>query len=395
LATWEGARGNAAPRWSPDGKLVAWPVPPNKARPLWNILLVDPANPKAQRMLLKEGFEQITGVIWSPDSRFLWMTAGGGASMQLWRVTVVDGAIKRVTNDQNSYAGPSGPTPDGRTLMVARFDDRVRLWHMKPASRDATPLTSEAEKNVPLYFALTASGDLVYESPIGGTVDLWSWPRAGGQPTRLTNEPGTEFMAAVTREGRVAYLAEQKGVYELRTMGLQGGPQKTLTTLERPYGIDVSPDGRWIAWGGPSGLFRIPIEGGAPERLVAAASGAPSYSPDGSMICAFVKTKSGAYPFALTLFRAENGSPIRSFEVLPNMRPPRWTPDGKKLVYHHLRNAVENLWAQPIDGSAPSQITYFEDGWIESFAFERDGSMLLTRRILESDVWLVRNLPLD
>ena len=53
---------------------------------------------------------------------------------------------------------------------------------------------------------------------------------------------------------------------------------------------------------------------------------------------------------------------------------------------------VSNLWAQPIDGGAPKQLTDFKNDLIFAFDFSRDGKQLaLSRGTLTSDVILISN----
>ena len=53
----------------------------------------------------------------------------------------------------------------------------------------------------------------------------------------------------------------------------------------------------------------------------------------------------------------------------------RFTPDGRAVAY--VDSSGSNIWALPLDGSAPRQITHFAgDRRIESFAWSRDGKRL-------------------
>ena len=38
----------------------------------------------------------------------------------------------------------------------------------------------------------------------------------------------------------------------------------------------------------------------------------------------------------------------------------QFTPDGKSLVYASRENGVDNVWVQPLDGSAGHPITNFK-----------------------------------
>jgi hypothetical protein len=55
---------------------------------------------------------------------------------------------------------------------------------------------------------------------------------------------------------------------------------------------------------------------------------------------------------------------------------------------------VDNLWVQPLDGSARRQLTHFTSEKIGGYAFSKDGAELGIRRgHLESDAVLLHNIP--
>jgi hypothetical protein len=57
-----------------------------------------------------------------------------------------------------------------------------------------------------------------------------------------------------------------------------------------------------------------------------------------------------------------------------------------------LGKSVSNLWAQPLDGSAPCPLTNFSSGQIYNYAFARDGQRLfLARGYPIRDALLIRN----
>jgi serine/threonine protein kinase len=66
--------------------------------------------------------------------------------------------------------------------------------------------------------------------------------------------------------------------------------------------------------------------------------------------------------------------------------------DGRAIIYFVTRNGVSNLWAQPVDGAAPKQLTNFPSDRIFWFDFSRDGKQLaLSRGTMTSDVVLISN----
>jgi hypothetical protein len=61
-------------------------------------------------------------------------------------------------------------------------------------------------------------------------------------------------------------------------------------------------------------------------------------------------------------------------------------------VYPIQQNEVDNLWLQPLDGSAGRQITNFSNDKIQSFEYSPDGKQLgMLRLHVESDVVILRD----
>ena len=69
-----------------------------------------------------------------------------------------------------------------------------------------------------------------------------------------------------------------------------------------------------------------------------------------------------------------------------------FTPDGKAVAYSIRENGIDNLWLQPLDGSAGRQITAFDSEQIFNFRWSPDGrSLCILRGHTDSDVVLIRD----
>jgi Tol biopolymer transport system component len=67
--------------------------------------------------------------------------------------------------------------------------------------------------------------------------------------------------------------------------------------------------------------------------------------------------------------------------------------DGKSLVYTVRESGVDNLWQQPLDGSAGKFLTSFKAEHIWDFHWSPDGSKLgMVRGHTDSDVVLIRDM---
>jgi Tol biopolymer transport system component len=69
----------------------------------------------------------------------------------------------------------------------------------------------------------------------------------------------------------------------------------------------------------------------------------------------------------------------------------QFTPDGKSLAYATRENGVDNLWVQPLDGSAGHPITNLKSEQIWAFSLSPNGkSLAVLRGHYDSDVVLLQ-----
>jgi len=123
-------------------------------------------------------------------------------------------------------------------------------------------------------------------------------------------------------------------------------------------------------------------------------------SPDGKWL-AFETSESGSAAAETSVrqrivFVSLDGSaPGAPRSIEPHtqiLNGPRFSPDGKTVVYPIRVDDVDNLWSQPIDGSAGRQITSFPADHITTFHWSPDGKSLgMLRQHTEADVILLRD----
>ena len=83
----------------------------------------------------------------------------------------------------------------------------------------------------------------------------------------------------------------------------------------------------------------------------------------------------------LAVIPFEGGQPAKTFDLPPTFHRGglRWTPDGHAIAYTARRDGASNIWAQPLDGGAPKQLTSFKSDEIFRFDWSRDGKQLTWR----------------
>jgi TolB protein len=222
----------------------------------------------------------------------------------------------------------------------------------------------------------------------------------GTNRQQLTFDVSDNFTPSASPDGLyIVFSSTRTGNRCIWRTDIDGSNPKQLT-----YGIDarapdISPDGRWVvywdAWTGTKSLWKVSIEGGDPVQLTDYYSELPVISPDGKQI-AFVFLDERVSPkrkrIAVTLF--EGGPPARVFDLpQPPGQTVGWTSDARALTYLDARNGVYNIWAQPLDGGSPRQLTNFTTDQIFAYAWSRDGKLLACARgNQKSDVVLISSI---
>jgi Tol biopolymer transport system component len=178
-------------------------------------------------------------------------------------------------------------------------------------------------------------------------------------------------------------------------MSLSGGDPRQLTFGDGEVNPQVSPDGEWIVYTaritGKPVLMKIPVAGGEPVQITDKPSTRPTISPDGKLIAYQHWDEQPGSPPRTQIIPFSGGAPIRSFAFAPQQTT-RWSQDGNGLIYVQTRDGISNLWKQPLDGSAPYQLTDFKADRIYKYAWSRDGKQLVCVRGSDvSDVVLINS----
>ena len=141
------------------------------------------------------------------------------------------------------------------------------------------------------------------------------------------------------------------------------------------------------------------IPGSIVSRTVPTGTGISS-TPDGKMLAyvlATLPTTKDPYPeykiALLELSTKESKTRLIDADERISSGGLNFTPDGKAIAYSIRENGVDNLWVQPLDGSAGRQITSFDSEQIFNFRWSPDGrSLCVLRGHTDSDVVLIREL---
>jgi serine/threonine protein kinase len=379
--------------WSPNGKTLAAPVGSNSENFMSVVsVAVDTAEIK---FFTPQRWQTVAQVIWLIDGNGLLVTAQEPGSnpftFGIWQVSYPGGETRKITNDLNSYSNIS-LTSDGNLLAAVQIQISANIWVMPGFDGvRATQITQGTGlTGMPSW---TRDDKIVYMSNAGGGHDLYLMDPRGGNAKQLTNTRRNVLPSASSDGRYIVFESTGTGVPHIWRMDADGENPRQITNGydSKPF---VSPDGQWIVYvnnANKDTIWRVGIDGGQPVQLTDKTSRWPVISPDGKQIaCVYEEPNS---PVKLAILPFEGGQPMKTLP-LPNGISPtlRFTRDGRAIVYAVTRGGVTNLWAQPVDGSPPKQLTNFTADRIFFFDFSRDGKQVaLDRGTLTRDVVLISN----
>jgi Tol biopolymer transport system component len=170
--------------------------------------------------------------------------------------------------------------------------------------------------------------------------------------------------------------------------------------------VDWSPDGAWIVTGGRDAqgqaLFKIPVHGGAPVRLVAGPAVNPIWSPDGRLIVyagPFIAAQVELYGVRpdgsrvdLPVLGRQHESSASASRLRVRQGSYRFMPDGKGLVY--LPRDQEDFWLLDLTTWKQRQLTRLSDqGRLQTFDIRADGKQIVFDRTRQNSDIVLIELP--
>jgi serine/threonine protein kinase len=392
--------------WSPDGKKIAYPDIQRGA--FGGISFFDVDTGKIQTINFSD--KNVSALQWPPGGDGLFVTyqqKGPDFNRgQVGFVSLSDGRVRPISRDTNSYStltlsadgktvatvqqkalsnlfvlpGEGSMTPTASPLVVdgehiSQFNwtsdgdlltsDRTRMVRTDVYGKNPTVLVSDPAAGI---VGLSPCGTQSIVFPWGfrggtNSIGIWRVNADGSHPTQLTDGSFDRFPVCA---GNWAYFfRDVTNIWRVSLNGTVDGSDKAEPVpasavkgaFQAGRGMGISPDGRLLAY-----------------------------------LVEFVNPEAGSGTARIALLDLTTRTTPRILEVNQQISAgPQFTIDGKALAYPVRENGVDNVWIQPLDGSAGRQITKFDSEQILSFHWSPDGKNLgVLRGHTDSDVVLLK-----
>ncbi len=438
---------NAA--WSPDGSQVVF----HSNEPGDPMFVADTSGSNLKQIFALRAGGHNHYPVWSKDGQWIYFVSGiwDAKEMDIWRIRPSGGTPERLTNhnsdvrypapldnrtilyvspDQNG-AGPWLWALDTDRKVVRRISSGLEVYSSIDASGDGSRLVATVshptanlfsipildrpaeEKDVkPLsmptvraYAPRYGGASLFYLSSPSGGDGLWRYDN--GQVLEIwRGADGALFEPpAVAFDGRrAAVILRKGGKRTLNVLSTEGGGVTPLApAIEVTSAASWSPDGNSIVAAGDDGrgpgLFKIPPDGGAPQRLTTGPASNPLWSPDGSVIVYTGPVVSSMGPLLMIHpdGTAVDATPLGrpAIRVRVNTEHYRFMPGRQELVYVPTTSQTEpeHFYSLDLVTKKTRQITTFDARLTRTFDITPDGKQIVFDRLREkSDIVLI-DLP--
>ena len=274
-----------------------------------------------------------------------------GSGPWLWAFDLKRRDSRRASVGLEQYTSVQA-SADGRKLVATISNPVAGLWTVPILDRvaeehDVKPFTVPTVRALAprfggsslFYLSSLGTGDGLWRLRDGQATEIWKGADGAlaGNARCFAGWRSRGHCAAAERETPTACPLFRRR----RTPAYRGG---NWSPRVRAAGRRMA---RWIVTGGSDatgpGLFKIPLDGGSPVRLVAGQALNPVWSPDGSLI---VYAGTNVRTFAPLLAVRPDGTSVKLPEIILRRlgERVRFSPDGKSLIYMGGMLASQDFW---------------------------------------------------
>lgn len=302
------------------------------------------------------------GIDWCPTRNLIAFAASDG----IYLISPSDSTLRRLTKtDERSQDWGPAFSPDGNRVLFVR-DHQAGLSNelvsVAVDGGDWKHIFSERGKIASSPKWSSDGLSVIFSSNRTGHPALWRVPLDSPAEAIQISEAGSPaWDPAVSRRGyRLAYerLLRSLSIWQMDLTQTDKRPYLTVSSTsdtDQGPGPQFSPDGQKLAYMADStGTMEIWIanrDGSNPFQLTAVGgAGTPRWSPDGKAVVFDVTSTTGAKIVVMNLHGG-------AAETLADGVCPSFSRDGKWVYFASTRQDGWQVWKVPAAGGSPTQVT--------------------------------------
>jgi Tol biopolymer transport system component/imidazolonepropionase-like amidohydrolase len=390
---------------SPDGQTVVFDL-------LGDLYLLPVAGGAARAITSGPGWDSQPR--FSPDGKTIAFTSDRGGIENIWLVGADGQNARALTEEKDSYVRTAAWTPDGQYVVARKEEGKragippVELWLYHREGGSGVKLTSSDDINNASGPAPSRDGRWIYFSARSGRFNyipdlssgLWQvrrFDRTTGDVYQVTEGVGGGVRPQPSPDGRwLSYLSRRDDETVIVLRDLQSGAEKIVARdvtrdeqegfaqMDLWPGYAFTPDGRALVFSNHGRIVRLELESGQSREVPFVAkveqSMAPRVTwqeklPTGPVAARILRRPTASPDGKLLAFDAfgrvwlqdlapagVQGAPRRLTQDSP-ARPareygPAFSPDGRWIAYATWSDREGgHLWKAPVGGGEPQRLT--------------------------------------
>lgn len=398
-----GLFGNSGPRFSPDGRKVAYAA--SLGGPRGELEIVDIDSGKVRRLTHDDAY--VLSPAWSADGQSIYFASSRGGTLNIWKIAEKGGKPEQITTGQGDDT-QLDISADGKRIVFSTFRSNANLAELDlgPGGQKSPRLLVNDLARSQYAPAYSPDGKhLAYFSTLKGVEneDIWLANSDGSNPVPLVQDsvPGI-FPRWTPDSAHLVYVALQGG-HQIRRISISGGAPEILLSNVSDATPDVGPDGR-VLFSGPHGGVQT-LSSQKAQTLVTLPSdmnpGILRWSPDRQSIAFRVDPKEEGDPRAGVWAFDRNGPPRQIFRGWIAWYV--WGPGNEIYVIQAKPDAQGVLWKVDRSGrnltripvSIPLPFDYWYVVPLTEFDISPDGHRLAftAPQVLQANIGMLDNIP--